>query len=171
MVCVAVKGEPVIGVIHKPFKDDITRTVWAWSGHGSNIQDKSKEVTGNDGTIIVSRSHKGDVESVVQKYVPGGKVIGAGGAGYKVEELFGYTPDNDLKETPIAYVHTTLIKKWDICAGNALLNHFGGQMTKLSGDNINYHKDLDPKNTGGLVAALKHHDQILSWFKEYDHSI
>ena len=49
MVCIAVKGEPVIGVIHKPFKDDATRTVWAWSGKGSNIQDKSMEHSGNDG--------------------------------------------------------------------------------------------------------------------------
>jgi len=170
MVCVAVKGEPVIGVIHKPFRDDILRTVWAWSGHGSNIQDKSNEHSGNDGVVIVSRSHKGDVESVIQKYVPGGKVIGAGGAGYKVEELFGYPSDNDDKTTPVAYVHTTLIKKWDICAGNAVLNHFGGKMTKLSGDNINYHKDLDPKNTGGLVAALHNHETVLSWFKEYDHA-
>jgi inositol monophosphatase 3 len=169
MVCVAVKGEPVIGVIHKPFKNDATRTVWAWSGHGSNIVDKSEEHSGNDGIIIVSRSHKGDVEDVIKKYVPGGHAIGAGGAGYKVEELFGYPSDNDEKTTPIAYVHTTLIKKWDICSGNAVLNHFGGKMTKLSGDNINYHKDLDPKNTGGLVASLHKHDQVLQWFKEYDH--
>lgn len=168
MVCIAVKGEPVIGVIHKPFRDDILRTVWAWSGHGSNIQDKSGEVTGNDGVVIVSRSHKGNVNEVIQKYVPSGHVIGAGGAGYKVEELFGYPSDNDEKTTPVAYVHTTLIKKWDICAGNAVLNHFGGKMTKLTGDNINYHKDLDPKNTGGLVAALHNHDTILSWFKEYN---
>jgi len=42
-------------------------------------------------------------------------------------------------------------------------------MTKLSGDNINYHKDLDPKNTGGLVASLHKHSQVLEWFKEYDH--
>jgi inositol monophosphatase 3 len=156
-------------LIHKPFKNDATRTVWAWSGHGSNIVDKSEEHSGNDGIIIVSRSHKGDVEDVIKKYVPGGHAIGAGGAGYKVEELFGYPSDNDEKTTPIAYVHTTLIKKWDICSGNAVLNHFGGKMTKLSGDNINYHKDLDPKNTGGLVASLHKHDQVLQWFKEYDH--
>jgi len=170
MVCVAYKGEPIMGVIHKPFKDGPTHTVWAWSGKGSNIVDKSGEHSGNDGVVIVSRSHKGDVEKVIQTYVPGGKVIGAGGAGYKVEELFGYPSDNDLQMTPIAYVHTTLIKKWDICAGNALLNHFGGKMTKLSGDNIDYSKDLDPKNTGGLVASLHNHEKVIEWFKSYDHS-
>ena len=170
MVCVAVKGKPVIGVIHKPFRDDNLRTVWAWDGKGANIVDKSGEHSGNEGIVIVSRSHKGDVDGVIEKYVPGGHAIGAGGAGYKVEELFGYPSDNDEKTTPIAYVHTTLIKKWDICAGNALLNHFGGKMTKLSGEDINYDKSLDPKNTGGLVAAVHNHEKVLSWFSEYAHS-
>jgi len=169
MVCVAVKGEPVVGIIHKPFRNDIERTVWAWVGKGSNIEDKSLEHDNNDGIVIVSRSHKGDVEDVVKKYVPGGQAVGAGGAGYKVEELFGYPPDNDIKQTPIAYVHTTLIKKWDICAGDALLRHFDGKMTQLSGQNINYDKSLDPKNEGGLVASLHNHEKVLSWFKEYAH--
>jgi len=166
MVCVAVKDKPVIGVIHKPFRDDNLRTVFAWDGHGSNIQDKSGDHPDRDGIVIVSRSHTGDAADVVKKYL-NGHAIGAGGAGYKVEELFGYPSDNDEKRTPGAYVHTTLIKKWDICAGNALLNHHGGQMTKLNGDNINYNHDESPKNEGGLVATLHDHEKYLKAFKEY----
>lgn len=169
MVCVAVKGEPVIGVIHKPFRDDNLRTVFGWVGHGSNVADKSLEHPEREKYVIVSRSHKGDVEQVVQKYITGSQAIGAGGAGYKVEELFGYPSDNDLKQTPAAYVHTTLIKKWDICAGNALLNHFGGKMTQLSGENIDYNHHDSPKNEGGLVAALHDHQKYLDAFKEYVH--
>ena len=60
------------------------------------------------------------------------------------------------------YVHTTLIKKWDICAGNAILNHFGGKMTTLSGNNIDYSSEIDYKNPGGLIASLNNHE----YFKE-----
>lgn len=39
MVCIAVKGKPVIGVIHFPFDDGNSKTLWAWVG-----KDKSKNL-------------------------------------------------------------------------------------------------------------------------------
>lgn len=171
MVCVAVKGKPVIGVIHKPFKPagDSLRTVFGWQGHGANIQDKTigreAEIAN---TIIVSRSHKGDVEQAVKAQLGESSfVIGAGGAGYKAEELFGYPSDNDAKRTPAAYVHTTLIKKWDICSGDAILRTLGGKQTKLDGSDIDYDHRGDPKNEGGLVAALHDHQKYVDAFSSY----
>ena len=62
------------------------------------------------------------------------------------------------------YLHTTAIKKWDICAGNAVLNTLGGKMTTRKGDKIDYSLDGDPKNLDGIVATAseKEHSVLLS---------
>ena len=51
-------------------------------------------------------------------------------SGYKAWALFDGTAE--------AYVHTTLIKKWDICPGDAFMRSYGGKMTRLNGDEIKY---------------------------------
>ena len=80
----------------------------------------------------------------------------AGGAGYKVLEVVSGRED--------AYIHVTLIKKWDLCAGNAILHAVGGAMTDLKGQKIDYSgkEKLHVKNEGGVVAALsnKHADFV-----------
>ena len=38
------------------------------------------------------------------------------------------------------YIHSSMIKKWDICAGAAILNSLGGRLTDADG------KDIDFKN-------------------------
>lgn len=44
MVCVAVNGKPVIGVIHKPFEDE---TYWGWVG-----QEVSEDLDSKKNTVI-----------------------------------------------------------------------------------------------------------------------
>ncbi|XP_064606404.1 inositol monophosphatase 3-like [Liolophura sinensis] len=152
MVCVAIKGEPTIGVIHRPFEKE---TVWAWAGYGhsENLKkSKEKKIDENDQTkIIVSRSHKGEVEEVAKKAF-GEKtiVVPAGGAGYKTLAL--------VKGEVDAYVHVTLIKKWDICAGNAILSALDSRMTDLKGNTIDYSASGNAKNEHGLLATLYNHD-------------
>ncbi|XP_048406320.1 inositol monophosphatase 3 isoform X2 [Stegostoma tigrinum] len=99
MVCIAVRGKPIIGVIHKPFS----------------------------------------------KYT-----------GYKVLSLLD-TREDIQPDSADLYIHVTFIKKWDICAGNAILKALGGQMTTIDGNNIDYSDS--PSNTGGLVATvgIDHH--------------
>ncbi|XP_046353426.1 inositol monophosphatase 3-like [Haliotis rufescens] len=154
MVCVVVNGEPRIGVIHRPFSDE---TVWAWVGYGHSTNLKKAENVKYDTKkkkIIVSRSHKGTVEDVAREaFGEDTEVIGAGGAGYKVLEV--------IKGNVNAYTHVTLIKKWDICAGNAIISAMDGKMTTLEGNIIDYSPFNDYKNDKGLLATLYDHFDYL----------
>ena len=63
-----------------------------------------------------------------------------------------------------AYVHTTRIKKWDVCAGNAILNAVGGQMTTLNGQLLDYGDTQNPRNNDGLLATLHEHRKFVEIF-------
>lgn len=160
MVCVAVKGEPVIGVIHFPFGEE-PRTNWAWVGKGvsSDIKKKStRTVEETNFSIIVSKSHKGEVEKVVKEGLGNNvSIISAGGSGYKSLEV--------ASRNVTAYVHTTDIKKWDICAGNAIINALSGKMTTLKNDVITYGSPSEIVNHDGLLATLAKHNTILDRLK------
>lgn len=66
--------------------------------------------------IIVSRSHAGKVHNT-SRAVLGGDVIivSAAGAGYKSLEV--------AVGNVSAYIHMTAIKKWDVCAGAAIIKY------------------------------------------------
>lgn len=145
MVCVAVKGVPTIGVVHNPF---LKTTVWAWVNKAMSepLYNMKRDDEVKNPVLIVSRSHTGDVQTIAKEVF--GKnvhIIKAGGAGYKVLKV--------LNNEATAYLHSTAIKKWDICAGNALLNAVGGKMTDLNNQEISY-SDKDPfVNEKGLLAT------------------
>lgn len=147
MVCVAVNGKPIIGVIHKPFTG---YTAWAMVDGGSNTKRRAS-YNEKTPTIIVSRSHSGAVKEVtLQAFGNQTKILSAGGSGYKVLSLLDVT-GND-QETADVYIHNTYIKKWDICAGNAILSALNGQMTNLKGEEIIY--TGSDGNEGGLLASI-----------------
>uniref|UniRef100_M0R7C5 Golgi-resident adenosine 3',5'-bisphosphate 3'-phosphatase n=1 Tax=Rattus norvegicus TaxID=10116 RepID=M0R7C5_RAT len=154
MVCVAVNGKPVLGVIHKPFSE---YTAWAMVDSGSNVKARSSY---NEKTpkIIVSRSHAGMVKQVaLQTFGNQTLIIPAGGAGYKVLALLD-VPDMTQEKADL-YIHVTYIKKWDICAGNAILKALGGHMTTLSGEEISYTGSDGIE--GGLLASIRMNHQAL----------
>ncbi|XP_069669235.1 putative inositol monophosphatase 3 [Periplaneta americana] len=158
MVCVAVKGEPIIGVIHKPFETE-PQTFWAWSGnsHSNNLKHKDGTATGT--RIIVSISHAGSVKNISeQAFGKDVEVTAGAGAGYK--SLMVASGEQD------AYIHTTAIKKWDICAGNAIINSLGGRMTTLTNETIDY-SSSDAVNKKGLLATVKNHQWYLDKLKMY----
>ena len=182
MVCVAYKGYPIIGVIHKPFKNAKIsanhsnvdyETYWAWdSAYGGKvvmsknienlISKRKKEINNDNLKVIVSRSHTGTVRSLSNSlFGKNTKIISAGGSGYKTIEL--------LKGNSDIYIHNSLIKKWDICAPNAILNAISrktnANFTTLKGESIKF-KDDNVKNLDGLLATIGlDHQKIVDNFK------
>ncbi|XP_019724853.1 inositol monophosphatase 3 [Hippocampus comes] len=165
MVCVAVNGKPVIGVIHRPFTGF---TAWALVNQGSNMTPRSSYSV-SPPKVIVSRSHSGKVKSFVHDaFGNSTTIIEAGGAGYKVLSLLQMpSADKEPVDQADVYVHVTMIKKWDICAGAALLSAHGGHMTTLKGEEIDY--SGTPLNKGGLVATVGvDHQAILQRLPKWD---
>lgn len=151
MMCVVVDGDPIASVIHFPFSKE---TFWQWANHrasnsfGKILTASQEKVRNGIKRVVVSRSHAGSVNKTLLSVDETITVIPAGGAGYKVFEL--------LRNNADAYVHTTAIKKWDICVGDAFLRHTGGEMRSLqSGRRISYGDPFDYKVTGGFVAVGK----------------
>uniref|UniRef100_A0A914I6L7 inositol-phosphate phosphatase n=1 Tax=Globodera rostochiensis TaxID=31243 RepID=A0A914I6L7_GLORO len=152
MACVAIDGKPIFGAIHSPF---LNETVFGMVDHGlfdsnglpisvpSDREDKLQK------TILISRSHAGTVSDLIKRafvndstsYV----IEPAGGAGYKTLRL--------IRQSADLYIHTMAIKKWDLCAGDALIRSAGGVLLALdNGLPIDY--------SAKTAAATKTSDQI-----------
>uniref|UniRef100_A0A1B6CG61 Putative inositol monophosphatase 3 n=1 Tax=Clastoptera arizonana TaxID=38151 RepID=A0A1B6CG61_9HEMI len=157
LVCVAYKGIPIMGVIHRPF-GTLPKTSWAWVNKAKsedlNPIKKTEEV------IIISRSHIGEgMKMVHNAFGDDVKVVTAGGAGYKVMQL--------VTGNATAYIHSKYISKWDICAGNAILNALGGHMTTLKNEDLDYSSSSNFKNSQGLIATVTNHDYYANKLKKF----
>ena len=74
----------------------------------------------------------------------------------------GYKTVQVIKGEADAYVHVTAIKKWDICAGNAIILSVEGTMTTLDGFYVNYAESNNVVNDKGLLATTHDHPKFLS---------
>jgi len=122
MLCVAVRGRPKFGVIHRPFFNEtsefrqslflirtcnISNQVWGLVGHGiypSNYDNENASLGDSSGVALVSRSHAGRVADILATAMPNVKVVPAGGSGYKTLAV--------LNGSAQLYVHTTRIKRF-----------------------------------------------------------
>lgn len=80
------------------------------------------------------------------------KIIPAAGSGYKIIQV--------LEGNATIYLHDTRIKKWDLCAGNALVSSLGGRMVTLKGEGINYSADSNRVVENGLLVELNKNNVI-----------
>lgn len=65
------------------------------------------------------------------------------------------------------YIHSTAIKKWDLCAGDALIRSAGGALIDLEGQNLDYSADTSPLNKHGLIMTARNPFSTLSKIKSY----
>ncbi|KPI97161.1 Putative inositol monophosphatase 3 [Papilio xuthus] len=158
MVCVAYKGIPIIGVIHYPFPPDNPQTYWGWLAKktSSNIANVAYQVEYKENPrVVVSISHQGKVSDMAREsFGPMTTVTTAAGAGYKVMGVVNGSYD--------VYLHATAIKKWDLCAGDAIIRTVDGKMTTAKGDYIDYSPDADVKVNEGVLVTRYNHDFYLS---------
>jgi len=82
--------------------------------------------------LVLSRSHLGEAtrESLAAVLPAGAKLTPVGGAGYKFIQVLEGEAD--------AYLHPGKIRKWDVCAGEALLRAAGGDTLQWGGQPIDY---------------------------------
>lgn len=73
-------------------------------------------------------------------------VIHAAGSGFKIIQV--------LEGNATVYLHNTRIKKWDLCAGNAIVNAVGGKMETLKKDVISYTRESNHVVEDGLLVEL-----------------
>lgn len=164
MACLAIDGQPYFGVIQKPF---LNETVFGMVGYGI-ADDKGmileKPKIESPKRIVISRSHTGSVSELINKtFATNDFVVNrAGGSGYKILELVRGSAD--------LYLHTTSIKKWDVCAGDAIIRSMGfnGLILDLTeGRPLVYATDKNSVHRGGFLASIDQPYSILSMIRSH----
>lgn len=158
MACIVHKSTPIAGVIYKPFS---RKLYWSMRDSSTNkyhyspelqklinLREKKSKTNGTQLNVIVSRSHAGDIKSVLEgAYGDSVNIVSAGGSGYKTIEVIRGRVD--------VYMHLTRIKKWDVCAPNAIVRSIpGGRMTDLEGQSLKFGDPKDKVIDRGIVASL-----------------
>jgi len=142
MACLTENGQPRAGILHFPFRNE------TWAVIGDEWLERPAMEFSPPQNVIVSRSHAGEVKQVLDGFT----VTPAGGSGYKSAEV--------MKGNNLAYVHTTTIKTWDICAPDALLRASNGTFVEwTTGKPFNYTTN---KHTNGLFASTT---STRNWFR------
>ena len=108
--------------------------------------------------VIYSKNKMNDaLEKNIQKLNPT-KTLKVGATGYKFLVVIKGFADCYFYE-----VEDNGTKRWDTCAGEALLRCFDGITTGKDGNQYDYTFEIDPRNLKGVVAMRNHqkHEEII----------
>uniref|UniRef100_A0A646QJE7 3'(2'),5'-bisphosphate nucleotidase 1 n=1 Tax=Hemiscolopendra marginata TaxID=943146 RepID=A0A646QJE7_9MYRI len=161
LIGISVHGKAVGGVIHQPFFNykandptQLGRTIWGLVGLGAfgfthHLPPTNKRI------ITTTRSHSTPEVQAALDAMEADEILRVGGAGHKVLLL--------LEGKAHAYVFASPgCKKWDTCAPEAVLKCVGGWLTDVHGNELEYHKNVKHRNSGGVLAVYD--KEVHSWY-------
>ncbi len=144
-VALAVKGQPVVGVLHNPVTGE---TFSAAAGHGATLNDKPITVSMverlEEAVILNSRSETR--RRLWKRYEPYFRLLKPmGSVAYKL----------GLTAAGKADIFATLRPKneWDVCAGHIILKEAGAELRGLTGKEHRYNNRRNTVIKPGLVAG------------------
>lgn len=166
------RGRPAAGVILQPFFGASSgqvvsgRTIWGMPGLGVRgmmpVHPDQSAARKEGLKLVITRSHFTDLVDQTVKSINPAELLRAGGCGNKILMVLEGKAD--------AYVHPSVgTKKWDTCAGEAIVQAAGGLVTDLLGRPLPYETDPSKhKNKNGLIVAMHKptHEELLSKIPE-----
>lgn len=150
MIGLAVKGRPVMGVVHQPTSDLMYTGI---VGQGAFLHEQGEKfplaVSAVDRSrqmvLVSSRSHRKQIVDDIRHKLRITSESVTGSVGLKVGHIVRRLAD--------VYIHPSPgCKEWDLCAPEAVLRAAGGEMTDCWGNPLRYNK-RDVRAHNGLVAS------------------
>lgn len=146
LIGLSVKGEPVGGIIHQPFCSTGSGTIWGLQGLGVHGLSSESSPSNNNTIVTAKTMYHPDLERAIAGQCAD-NVVNVAGAGIKFLHLLQGSAGSSI-------CAVSRSKKWDTCAGDALLRILGGNVTNVCGEPIIYDPSSDPRNVKGVVASL-----------------
>jgi 3'(2'), 5'-bisphosphate nucleotidase len=149
MIGLAVRGEPVLGVVYLPAVDVLysaQRGGGAWvTRAGLTERLTCEHVNGKPLRMVGSRSHPDPLLLKMQEALGITDVRPSGSVGIKCALIA--ERERDLYVHPVPY-----LKEWDTCAPEAILREAGGAVSDCTGAPLRYNK-REPVQPHGIVAC------------------
>lgn len=154
LIGIAVRGEPVAGVIHRPFFKSPEgvdgRTYWALKGLGSRgvkARSTTPPHTTEELSVVFTRSHYSDLIRKTVEALKPREEIRLGGCGHKSMMVVEGEVDAYVFPSPGT-------KKWDTCAVDAIVRAHGGLLTDVNGELLDYSSWDAYSNKMGIVVTM-----------------
>jgi 3'(2'), 5'-bisphosphate nucleotidase len=154
MIGLAVRGRPVLGVIHVPPE---RRTVFGAAGHGVELLDPlgwrplpplPEGIPAGRGPVVtLSRSYAGSRTREVARRMGASRIVASGSVGRKALLVLAGEAD----------IYVTLGRRsrhWDACAPDALMRLAGGVFCDVRGREVSYNTE-GTTNRSGMLAGRR----------------